>query len=113
LHIIGQGYDSFAWTTVWDVNLNRTFMSCVTNKVLAEELWAPGQPDNAGGMEPQSVVNLCAACNLSGFYDDSAMRNRSVLCYEVVKPKACIYFYLMVIILVADLTYHVNFEIIF
>ncbi|KAF4517379.1 hypothetical protein B566_EDAN009807 [Ephemera danica] len=55
-NIRGNGTDDSYWVTGFDLNLNRTFTICSDYRVIPDNLWVVGEPDNARGVE--SCVRL-------------------------------------------------------
>ncbi|KAF4517320.1 hypothetical protein B566_EDAN007272 [Ephemera danica] len=63
-----RGPDLTFHTAYYDYTLSYNHTSCAKGHTVSEGLWAPGQPDNAGGNEPCVAVNLCS-CPTYGLQD--------------------------------------------
>jgi hypothetical protein len=82
--VLGKGENVSVFNAYWDTTFTRKFESCTSRRVMPEELWAKDQPDNKGGVEFCTVVNLCADCSNSGHEDVTCVQPRNVLCYQNV-----------------------------
>jgi hypothetical protein len=63
-----------------DHTLKFDYMSCPDKCVVPEELWAPNQPNNKNGIEPQLGLNFNVSKDQFGFNDIFGGESQRFLC---------------------------------
>jgi len=78
----------YFWTSGTDIGCESAYGFCVVNRLLRNEaIWAPGQPDNDGGLENHLAIWVDAnVAQLSDFNEQSKMRYICEVCEAEILP---------------------------
>jgi hypothetical protein len=72
------------WTSASDEGCEKAFGWCAVNKIVWKGVYAPGQPDNAGGSENCLGINLDK--NKAELQDESCTKELFYICEVRLPP---------------------------